>query len=1032
MLSRQCSTSIRHAPTIRSAELAAALAQLPSFLVPSFAQSSPDPRPSARRRSLSMSKASNPPSSRHLSTPRPSSRLPSSYPSYPPQRNRHYSTAAARPIQSWQYEQRGGEANEGAASEAVLDRKGKGKEVNRAEGTENGTDNVSREMGTLVEEGVERKTSSNHDPKLRSQLMQLLSALPPKPTRGQLLEVKAQIEAHGRLHDPQLLKRLVSIAIEQKFHSFALRTLNQSINFMLSRRTETKRHMAWIFVDVVQHLGRLKRWEHVVDVTNQALHKGLVSAPLLHSRMRGLNKRSRYVDTIETFGLYEKHGFAVNGPAYDEVIEAHLLNSDLPRAQALLAEKGEKGFPTTAQTCLSLFDGMALYGGNKVMEEKVLDDAGEGDLELRSAVRQDVKVLNKIMSVRAGRGAARDALAMLDYYDLSRYPPELFTRFRQLALPLPDAYPPPQLDHWRPSPDASTLVCLSGIALRYRRPDLASDLLSSTTGRSHRLNEHLVAAIVRILITEGSISAAEEFVFALPSGQARFRDFTYRALEPSSFVYETLLTGILRFRGLAGVDECFRRLTEAKLPPLKVTEGLTRALVDYLALEKMEKLGVSAKLLIKVKEITSGRTQPSRDNLDTLLKAAWMSERLSVNDWTRIRKAVENEFPIPRQHEGKSPPPRPRPEIANLLARDKFTSKASARRINSIARLRDSFIDRNIRHGPKTAVHVLRNDHLIRFISAKWDYLQSQVLDLGVRPTYDHFTVLIRAYLLMGDVKGAVLALRYALSEAKIEPHVALYSVMISGLSRLGRPDHALAMYQELRATPGLEPDRLLFAALAMSCSRMRDLEGLERILEEVKDLVNNPVAGRNIDPALLAQADAQSKARRAKELEESDSTARKEEDVAYPAPLRYDPLLDPFFLTIYYRTLNLLGRHFDAQIVMKSSLDRGLVPDRIVWEVLDRTGTWFRWKDHKEARDHKEVDRSKTKLIWEKNFRRVRDLTKEAVRKVRRRELRVIQTYWEKAEEAEEGDLDESEWRQFLEDTSTRSSKKEGNYCSL
>ncbi|GAA5986732.1 hypothetical protein JCM5350_000516 [Sporobolomyces pararoseus] len=1012
MITRRCLTTCRQVANAQSAEVAAALAQLPAFLVPSFSQPPPAQPQTVESRRTYTSVRSRPSLSYRQSSNSHSNRQPFLSRSALDHRNQ-YSTAAARSVRAIEqdYQVSEEDKSEIIATESSTDRKGKGKATSTGQGDTSDNDQKEPAPVTTQQQRAKR-TPRKQDPEVRKQLLQLLADLPPKPTRNQLLKVRKRIKDHDRLDDPRLTRKIVSIAIDQQFYGDALRLLHESTQFMLSLGRDLDRDASWMYVDTVQHLGRLRRWELVVEASDQALEKGLVSPLLLHQRMRGLNKRSRYKDTIATFELYEKHDIPRDGKAYDEVIEAHLLDGDLPKAQAVLAEKGMKGFPTTVQTCLMLCDGMALYGGNKVMEEKVLAEVEEQDLESRLAVRQDVRVLNKIMSVRAGRDAARDALAMLDYYNLERYPAELFDKLRQLSIPSDNPDPPSsplKLDHWRPAPDRATIVTLVGLALRYRRPDLASDLLSSTTARSHQLNDHMSSSIVRTLITEGSISDAEEFVFSLPLGQAKFRGYTYPPFKPGSFVYESLLTGILRFRGLAGVNDCFRRLTEAKLPPLKVTEGLTRALLDYLALEKMRKLGLSTNLLVKVDEITAGRTKPTRENLNTLLKAAWMSERLSLNDWTKLRKSYENEFPIPAEEDGMKPPQRPLPQIAQLLAPQKLETNGQPLPPSSIVRVRDSLLDRNIRHDPKTAVHILRNDHLIRFISAKWDYLQAQVLDLGVRPTYDHFTVLIRAYLKLGDVKGAVLALRYALQEAKIDPHVALYSTMISGLSRIGRHDLALTMYEELRGTPGVEPDRQLFAALAMSCSRMRDLEGVERIFEEVKNHVNNPLPGKIVDPGLLEQAQIQSKARR--------KTAKSEEEVKFWT-LSYDPLLDPVFLTIYYRTLNMLGRHHEAQIVMQTSLERGMVPDRIVWEVLDRTGAWLRWKHNKEQKDSVQVDRSQTKQVWEENFRKVRKMVKTSQPKNRGAELAAIETYWEKAER---GDVDDQEWADFFSYNSHR-----------
>ncbi|GAA6063954.1 hypothetical protein JCM10212_004909 [Sporobolomyces blumeae] len=848
-----------------------------------------------------------------------------------------------------------------------------------------------------------------------------------------MLAARKRIKEVDQLDDSTPIKRLVSIAIKRGYDDVAVRLIDESVRVRLARHESKmvqtggsgghkKKTTVWMYIDACQQLGRLRRWSTVVDLTNQALRHGLVSPTLLQVRMRALNRRSRYVDTIATWRLYDEHGLERDGPAYDEVIEAYLLNADLPTAQAIQAEKSERGFPTTVHTCLSLFDGMALYGGNRAMEERVLRDASEEALAARTAIRQDVRVLNKILSVRTGRDATRDALAMLDYFNLGRFPRGLFDKFRALApaaaFATPDEHMSPlNLDHWKPRPDRATIVSLAGLALRQRRPALATELLSSKPARRFKLNDHLVASIVRTLITEGSISAAEEFVFALPFGKARFNDHRYRAFEPGSFVYETLLAGVLRFRGLAGMTDCFRRLVETDQPPLKANEGLTRALVDYLALEKMEKLDISVDLLVKVKEITRGRTRPTRENLDTLLKAAWQTERLSLHGWTKMRKALENEFPIPNEDDGPKPPPRPLPALAGVLV--PRGARKSPQQRSSLERLEESFASRRIVPSVVTSENILRHDHLIRFISAKWDYLQSQVLDLGVRPTHYHLVILIRAYLALGDVKGAFLALRYALDEARLEPHIAFFSTLISGLSRSGQHDLALEVYDEMRRDHGFQPDRQMFAALAMSCSRVRDLDGLDRVLDEAKHLVENS-HGRTLDPALLAQAQQQARIRIRKAKGRvgapSSDDATTPSDVALP----YDPMLDPVFLTIYYRALNSLGRHLDAQVLVRLSLDRGLVPDLIVYKVLSRTGTWNRWKENRETKqvgatpEHEKVEREEAVEVWRENLERVTRMVKKTGLQKAKRDLARITQYWEKVEQ---GAKDEREWDEFFAD---------------
>ena len=180
-----------------------------------------------------------------------------------------------------------------------------------------------------------------------------------------------------------------------------------------------------------------------------------------------------------------------------------------------------------------------------------------------------------------------------------------------------------------------------------------------------------------------------------------------------------------------------------------------------------------------------------------------------------------------------------------------------------------------------------------------WEYVQTEVIDRGAKPTRHHITVIMRAFIKQGDLNGARATLRRAL-ELGVERHVSFYSVLIGGHSRLGSRDEVHALVSEMRQE-GIAPDRSLYAALAFSASRERSPRALSNVLREAKAVVP-------------------------------------------------DIEIDPVFVMIEYRALSSAGRRLHAQILLRQRLALGLVPDRAVSVVLRRTAKFENRKANKSA----------------------------------------------------------------------------------
>ncbi|GAA5880931.1 hypothetical protein JCM3774_001780 [Rhodotorula dairenensis] len=1027
MIVRACSRSVKEQSRRTAGELAAAVAQLPLFLVPSLALPVTPPTQLFEDRTRKARRAVNAPKAERAAPP--FAPLPvtvrSKRPTTPPPTT--LGTASSPPHRSSSTVARVRPAPDSVARPAASsDTKGKAR-AHRSDEEEAAQISwqLHTRQGTQRPDGTPDRTAlpphldtaaSADDrspnpsidglpapslPTTSTELLQLFDVLPERPTRQDFLTLRNHAKRLDALADVDFFARFVLESNRAGYEDVGVRFFRQAVKLLVGQVPSPR--LEPVAELLLSDLISRKRWSAALEISNALLSQG-VSNPTLHVlRMQTLCGRGRYADAVQAFEAYGKEK---DPPprAFDVAINAHLCQADLGAAQALLAEKAKRGMPTTVETYLLLLEGMDIFGGNRPMEDKMLAAGSEEQVLAGEAPHQDVRVLNRLMSLRAARGALREALAVLDWFDLGAYPRDLVDAYRSLAIPTLVGESAPDAVARRPRPDVATVVVLAGIALRQQQPELAERLVVNALGSgSIAFNDHLAAAVLRIHLARHDVSAAETVVVKLSTGSARFGNVELPRYDPSAKVFELLFAGMLRYRGLAGANACFVRLQELFETDVAVSEGMTLALVEHLSRGPISAVGLSSAMLMQVQELTQGKVRPQAKHLDVLLKAAWRRDRLQSRALGSSALSLESEFPVAAAEQPSAPSvvPGPRtdsepsytpPEVGLLVKSGDNSGDTSP-----VSRMRESLSDRDVRHTRETTRHVIRNDHLLRFIDAKWDYLQTQVIDLGIRPSYHHVTVLMRAYLRLGDARGADNVLRYATEELGLEAHVAYYSTLISGLARLGKYDAIARVYSDFVAS-GLEPDRNLFAALAMSYARRRDVAAVERVLNDMRAFIRTHAPAPQIQAQALRTAAS------------SNSTTGIPRAISMP----YDPLLDAVFVNILYRAQTSAGQYLAAQDQVLHALERGMVPDLVLLKSLQRTRKWIRHKENQLERSSHgsvihtggpaQVDLRRDELVELKrrnavNVSRIRKMLRRMSPPIEKKDLRDLERYWEQVE---------------------------------
>ena len=763
-----------------------------------------------------------------------------------------------------------------------------------------------------------------------SQIKSALRNIPHDSPFQLLQKYRKLIIDAGLMKDREVISDLVCGFIGMGEYSPGLRFHKEAVRGIVNSSTESDPTLPLVFHAPIIALIRKEKYEWVTLYTNVAIASGTVDTPLLSYRIRSLVQLKRYRDIPYTFDLFQLHRLTPTGNIYDDVVLSLLLNGDLPNAQKVLAEKSDRGFRTTVLTCLALLEGMRQFGGNKVMEAKILSDramavtevvgmrTAERVEEQRTQLKGNVVVLNRIMSIRVERGDLDGALKVLDYFNTHDLPFDL-------AIPL--SIPPSRISLSdvpiiKPALDLASFTILIGLSSKFRRLDCALDLFQQSQELRLGTNDYVLAAVIKSLVVAGEIGLAKNFFLNLADGTARLPNRPLdkiKPFKPTNRLFEALWWGILQDEGLEGANLILSKfayhdaLPSTRLSPysnISVTDTIVSALVQYLTKVRNRSSIASttkmcAELIVRVSKLTKGDRKATIEDLNALLDVAWQKERFrnTSNERYFARRMEKRPIVLP------SSTPAPTPSLPAFdVAPLPTTATTPSPTPTALSRIKSSLDSRGVKNNLATTEIVLRNDRAFQSIESRWEYLQREVIDKGMRPTHLHFAYIIRAYIELGDIYGAREVLGRA-KEAGCAAHVSWYSILIGGCNRLGKPQLAREILDEL-VYVGLKPDRLLFNTLALGFARRGNLEGV-----------------------LAVQRQAQ------QHLDES------------PVALSTDLDADLIFITLRYRALVVASKLFQAQLYVKKILANGVVPDLALLKVLHTTGRYLRNKVNAAAR---------------------------------------------------------------------------------
>lgn len=751
------------------------------------------------------------------------------------------------------------------------------------------------------------------------------------------------------LSELDLVQKVVIGFIDLNEFSCALRFLKETLKVLKKDSTFNTLEFTILFEDAIRSLVKYDKQEWIILFTQLAITTAILSPSVLFSRIKSLILQSRHQEVLKTYDLFLQCRFEPIGELYDQLVLSLLLSGDLLSAQRTLKEKAERGFGTDRITCLALLEGMRRFGGNVELEEKILRDKsgfGEGGKFLR----EDVIILNRIMSIRIERGDFESVGAILDYFNLEGLPFDL-------ALPLTKnlSYEMEVGEGGvKPIPDLATFTILIGLSRKMRRLDCALTLFKQSQQIHLGLNEYLLGAIINALCSGGEVLAAKAFFIALGEGKARLPGRPLDKIarfKATNAVFDPLWRGILRVEGIEGANRIISLLlSSSTYSDIIITDSIVTSLLYHLTHTSKRSTSAAVTkictgMIMRISYLTKGGRKPTITDLNLLLENAWQQERFKTKAGNNyldrrmekrpvslgsISTTYSNVPPIPPT-EPVNPPPLP----------------------TALAKIQASLSSRALSNDSITTKLLLRNTNAFESISSRWNFIQTEVINKGFQPTSLHIAYLIRAYLVEGDVTGARECILRA-REMGVKDSIAWYGILIGGCNRLGKFQEAKEIFRELIGS-GLQLDKRLFFTLAVDFARRGNLEGVRKVRDQILEFLGEDV--RN----------------------------------------------DLVFIGIQYRTFIARGDLLRAQNSISTFLEKeeGKM-DKGLLKILETTGKWIRNKLNRSNRglSSKFTKKELENLykIWSGNFNKARKIFRKNEKVLEAGAVEKLDRFWVKA----------------------------------
>lgn len=570
-----------------------------------------------------------------------------------------------------------------------------------------------------------------------------------------------------------------------------------------------------VYEAVAHRLAQVREWRLIPALALlQKRQLGRHTTRLLDWYIRALIEMAQFIHLDRAFGLFKEEGLIPGRRTYHLLLSGHLRNRHIGKAMDVMQQMVDAGFTIDACTHATVVSAYRTLGPDVVVQTRALNALKDADAKTAT------RILNALLQFSMDARDTERVLSLIRHFNFGTFD---VSRLSVGVYPLRRGEDATLSDHIRSSslsrasrilPDIATYTML----LRFlaTQGDLVSahDLLQQMDRSGLTPNSRFIAALIRFYFIIGLPSAAMDVVSAvcadvedfqvvfegihLPS-ESQGRPPLPRVLpKPTIEILNALAAGLLRIRGIDGLQACLRLMQMCQVNPDHHTKTL---LETHL-------INAEGFTVADITRHSNGFSlnNPSLSNLSRLLASSRHCHLRSAkrSGWNNTPPGKRNLF------QTRSP--------STSAVGKSFDPTAGIHSVFTaqIARIRptiQSLIDRGVLADHKMFALRIRDEAMIKGDMRAAEKVFQMMLDRGLHPNEYHYAALMEGYVATGEMAAAE-AVMNAAERGGTGPNCVMHTILIVGYACQKNPEGAIRVLRHMVAT-GVRPDVPVIDAIA-------------------------------------------------------------------------------------------------------------------------------------------------------------------------------------------------------------------------
>ena len=561
-----------------------------------------------------------------------------------------------------------------------------------------------------------------------------------------------------------------------------------------------------VYERVAFRLAENGHWYLIITLVSLAKYDtGRTTVRLLNWYTRALLETQHFTLLGQILERFASEGLKPQRRTFHLALRGHLLNHDLPRARSTIQAMEQAGFPVVRSTYATIVKVYRGLGSDKFVEDRAYEILADAQFQ------EGATVMNSLLRIYLDIGDLEGGLRLLESVEsLVRDPAkEDFSIGTDGENRVPESG---QKLHMPILANCATYTILIDHLAAQRDLSWLNGILQRMIASNITPDAGVAASLIRAFYARGSEALALQTLrdicraFELDTDALKRLGFKrmptkplYDILEggPTMDIFNSLLQGALKMRGVQAVSLVLKLMKSVGLTPDATT---LQIFLSYL--EKHRNFR-SRHVLRILDTLLCYRMRPTLKHLHIILRSIVRTEKHLSREhgWDALAASLQRKFSSQGSEESRTSS-KTALSLADPNLGIELRNSVGVKRV--MRRILASLSARSVRANRATFalrmrydVHTRTPEDAVRAVEDVFQHMK----DRGLHPTAYHNAALMEAHCVAGDMHAASTIMRDALEQGNLHSEASklvMYTILISGYSRSGRPDEALRIFKEI------------------------------------------------------------------------------------------------------------------------------------------------------------------------------------------------------------------------------------------